>query len=156
MIAPQPLAAVRAKAKAVGLWCPQFTPENGGLARRSVEIAKDYADQREGFGVRLTPDDNARVPVEGELVAASSQEIIFRRETPENGTLHIHFPRVVFETLPAAGSVDSAAFGDYQATDERFDMMVLDLFRKQNGKIVEQGPAIDNLGLRRQIGMVPF
>ncbi|MEM8948376.1 MAG: acyl-CoA dehydrogenase family protein [Pseudomonadota bacterium] len=32
-----------------------------GLAKRSVEIAKDYADQREGFGVRLADRESVQV-----------------------------------------------------------------------------------------------
>jgi predicted ester cyclase len=51
--------------------------------------------------------------------------------------------------------VHSGPFGDYQATNKRFDVMVLDLFRMEDGKIAEQWPAIDNLGLQQQIGMLP-
>ena len=42
--------------------------------------------------------------------------------------------------------VHSGAFGDHQATGRRFDVMVLDLFRMEDGMIAEQWPAIDNLG----------
>jgi predicted ester cyclase len=48
----------------------------------------------------------------------------------------------------------SGAFGDYAATGKRFDVMVLDFFRMENGMIAEQWPAIDNLGLQQQIGMI--
>lgn len=48
----------------------------------------------------------------------------------------------------------SGPFGDYQATGKRFSVMVLDLFRFQDGMIAEQWPAIDNLGLQQQIGMI--
>ena len=51
--------------------------------------------------------------------------------------------------------VHSGPFGDYQGTGKRFDVMVLDFFRMENGRIAEQWPAIDNLGLRQQIGMIP-
>ena len=50
--------------------------------------------------------------------------------------------------------VHSGAFGDYAATGKRFDVMVLDFFRMENGIIAEQWPAIDNLGLQQQIGMI--
>lgn len=50
--------------------------------------------------------------------------------------------------------VHSGAFGDYAATGKRFDVMVLDFFRMENGMIVEQWTAIDNLGLQQQIGMI--
>jgi len=50
--------------------------------------------------------------------------------------------------------VHSGAFGDYHATGKRFDVMVLDFFRMEDGMIAEQWPAIDNLGLQQQIGMI--
>ena len=50
--------------------------------------------------------------------------------------------------------VHSGAFGDYQATGKRFDVMVLDFFRMEDAMIAEQWPAIDNLGLQQQIGMI--
>ena len=50
--------------------------------------------------------------------------------------------------------VHSGAFGDYQATGKRFDVMVLDFFRMEDGMIAEQWPAIDNLGLQQQIRMI--
>lgn len=49
--------------------------------------------------------------------------------------------------------VHSGPFGDYPASGRRFDVMVLDLFRMENGQIAEQWPAIDNIGLQSQIGM---
>jgi predicted ester cyclase len=50
--------------------------------------------------------------------------------------------------------VHSGPFGDYPASNKRFDVMVLDFFRMENGMIAEQWPAIDNLGLHQQIGML--
>ncbi|ETX30808.1 ester cyclase [Roseivivax isoporae] len=50
--------------------------------------------------------------------------------------------------------VHSGAFGDHAATGKRFDVAVLDLFRMEDGKIAEQWPAIDNIGLQQQIGML--
>ncbi|MGQ0564959.1 MAG: ester cyclase [Gemmobacter sp.] len=51
--------------------------------------------------------------------------------------------------------VHSGPFGPHAATGRRFDVAVLDLFRMEDGKIAEQWPAIDNLGLQQQIGMLP-
>jgi len=51
--------------------------------------------------------------------------------------------------------VHSGNFGPHSATGKRFDVMVLDLFRMKDGKIAEQWPAIDNLGLQQQIGLLP-
>lgn len=56
---------------------------------------------RSGAAVRVTPDDNARVPVEGTLVAADATEIVIRRHDPQAGDLHLHFPRAGFDVTPA-------------------------------------------------------
>ena len=52
-----------------------------------------------GAKVIVTPDDNARVPVAGTLVAASDSEIIIHRRDPQAGDLHIHFPRLGFDVV---------------------------------------------------------
>lgn len=52
-----------------------------------------------GATVRVTPDDNARVPVTGTLVAASDAEIVIHRRDPQVGDLHIHFPRLGFDVV---------------------------------------------------------
>ena len=54
---------------------------------------------RAGCAVTVTPDDNARVPVSGTLVAASDSEIIIHRRDPQAGDLHIHFPRLGFDVV---------------------------------------------------------
>ncbi len=54
-----------------------------------------------GCPVTVTPDDNARVPVSGTLVAAGAQEIVIHHKDAQAGDLHIHFPRVGFDVLAA-------------------------------------------------------
>ena len=54
-----------------------------------------------GAKVTVTPDDNARVPVSGTLVAASDSEIVIQRRDAQAGDLHLHFPRLGFDVLPA-------------------------------------------------------
>jgi glutathione S-transferase len=54
-----------------------------------------------GAKVTITPDDNARVPVSGTLVAASDREIVIHRRDKEAGDLHLHFPRLGFDVKPA-------------------------------------------------------
>ena len=54
-----------------------------------------------GAKVIVTPDDNARVPVAGTLVAASDSEIVIHRRDAQAGDLHLHFPRLGFDVLPA-------------------------------------------------------
>jgi len=94
-----------------------MTPEEALAAAKAAspaapafEADNDPTGIKPGTDVTVTPDDNAKVSAEGELVAANAQEIVIRRQSAETGALHIHFPRAGFETLPAtAGSVDSAA-----------------------------------------------
>jgi len=54
-----------------------------------------------GTRVQVTPDDNARIPVTGELVGADADEIIVHLKDPNAGDLHVHFPRLGFEVNPA-------------------------------------------------------
>ena len=57
----------------------------------------DPGGLKAGCPVTITPDDNARVPVSGTLVAASAQEIVIHRKDAQAGDLHIHFPRAGFD-----------------------------------------------------------
>ena len=59
----------------------------------------DPGGLRAGCPVTVTPDDNARVPVSGTLVAASDAEIVIHRRDPQAGDLHIHFPRLGFDVV---------------------------------------------------------
>ena len=61
----------------------------------------DPVGLRSGTAVIVTPDDNARVPVAGTLVAASDSEIVIHRRDAEAGDLHIHFPRLGFDVVAA-------------------------------------------------------
>lgn len=54
-----------------------------------------------GARVTVTPDDNARVPVDGTLVAASAAQVVIHRHDPQAGDLHLHFPRLGFDVMPA-------------------------------------------------------
>ncbi|MEY5099400.1 MAG: hypothetical protein RJA36_2119 [Pseudomonadota bacterium] len=57
----------------------------------------DPGGLKAGTPVTVTPDDNARVPVAGTLVAASDQEVVIHRRDQQAGNLHIHFPRLGFQ-----------------------------------------------------------
>lgn len=61
----------------------------------------DPSGLRRGAAVTVTPDDNAKVPVTGTLIAADAQEIILHRNDPQAGDLHLHFPRAGFEMRAA-------------------------------------------------------
>jgi glutathione S-transferase len=94
----------------------EVSPEEAVAAARAAEpagaqlpLGGDPSGIAAGTEVSVTPDDNARVPVVGELVAADAQEVVIAREMPETGRIHIHFPRAGFETLPLAAAGNAAA-----------------------------------------------
>lgn len=61
----------------------------------------DPGGLKAGCPVTVTPDDNARVPVSGTLVAASAQELVIHRKDARAGDLLIHFPRAGFDVRAA-------------------------------------------------------
>ena len=61
----------------------------------------DPGGLKAGCPVTITPDDNARVPVKGTLVAASASQIVIHRSDPQAGDLHVHFPRIGFDVAAA-------------------------------------------------------
>ena len=61
----------------------------------------DPGGLRAGCPVIVTPDDNARVPVKGTLVAAGDAEIVIHRKDAQAGDLHLHFPRLGFDVVAA-------------------------------------------------------
>lgn len=55
-----------------------------------------------GDAAQVTPVDYALDPVKGELVTASADEIVIRRNDPRAGTVQVHFPRFGFALAKAA------------------------------------------------------
>jgi glutathione S-transferase len=105
-----PLPAWYERIAAVGHGRPtEMSAEDAFAAARDAEPAPvthlkpdgDPGGLPAGAKVTITPDDNARVPVSGTLVAASADEIVIHRRDPQAGNLHIHFPRIGFDVLPA-------------------------------------------------------
>ncbi|TMV04261.1 glutathione S-transferase family protein [Ruegeria sediminis] len=92
-----------------------MTPEEALAVAANATPADSFAADADPSGLKLgtrvtvTPDDNAKVPVEGVLVAADAQEVVIARDHAETGTIHIHFPRAGFETLAAEGSAAQTA-----------------------------------------------
>ena len=56
---------------------------------------------RGGGRVRVATEDFARDPVEGELVHATRETIAIRRDDPDVGRVHVHFPRLGYTVTPA-------------------------------------------------------
>ena len=49
----------------------------------------------------------------------------------------------------------TGVFGDMAATGRRIDIGVLDLFKIENGVLVEHWALLDNLGMLKQLGALP-
>lgn len=95
---------------AIGHGSPEVMSSQEALeaARAAVPMPVTHLDPdgdpgglRAGCPVIVTPDDNARVPVRGTLVAASDCEIVIRRQDAQVGELHLHFPRMGFDVVAA-------------------------------------------------------
>jgi len=78
------------------------------VARQATPAAVTHLDPdgdpgglKAGCPVTVTPDDNARVPVSGTLVAASDREVVIHRRDASAGDLHLHFPRLGFDVVAA-------------------------------------------------------
>lgn len=86
-----------------------MTPEQAfEVARAATPAAVTHLDPqgdpgglKAGTRVTVTPDDNARVPVTGTLVAAGDAEVVIHRRDAQAGDLHIHFPRLGFDVVAA-------------------------------------------------------
>ena len=50
-----------------------------------------------GQRVRVATEDFALDPVEGETVHCTPSEITIRRDDPQTGRIHVHFPRLGYE-----------------------------------------------------------
>ncbi|MGQ0654411.1 MAG: glutathione S-transferase family protein [Betaproteobacteria bacterium] len=74
-----------------------------GIARSSKPAAVGDAVALETGGIALgeqasvMPVDSGLDPVSGELLKASTDEIVIRRTDPRAGTLHVHFPRFGYQ-----------------------------------------------------------
>ncbi|WP_428249343.1 glutathione S-transferase family protein [Ferrovibrio sp.] len=64
-------------------------------------VAANALGLQAGQRVSVTPDDTGRDPTVGDLVALDAQTIVIRREAPESGAVHVHFPRAGFILVPA-------------------------------------------------------
>jgi glutathione S-transferase len=54
-----------------------------------------------GQEVAVTPVDYGKIPVRGRLAAWSAEEVVIERESPETGSVMVHFPSPGFEVQPA-------------------------------------------------------
>ncbi|MGM0449635.1 MAG: glutathione S-transferase family protein [Pseudomonadota bacterium] len=70
-----------------------------GVEPRAIEVQGE--DPLLGKSVSIAPDDYARDPVVGTLVASSEHESIVRLESSDLGGLHLHFPKEGFRVREA-------------------------------------------------------
>lgn len=104
----EPYPAIKdwfAKIKAIG------TGDSSELSDvDALEIAKSSDNEITPLGeaislIKLNPGDSvvvasrdyARDPIAGELVAATTEEIIIKRSSPESGEVYVHFPQWNFD-----------------------------------------------------------
>ena len=64
-----------------------------------IERGCDPIGLTPGQQVTITPDDNARIPVTGVLVASDAQEIVIHRQVSGAGDVYVHFPRAGFDVV---------------------------------------------------------
>ena len=67
----------------------------------AVTDPNDPAGRKPGQRVKVTPDEFGRVPVIGEILGSSADEIVIRREDERVGEVFVHFPRAGFIVSPA-------------------------------------------------------
>ena len=108
MVGLAPLAAWYDRIAALGHGSPtQMTADDAFAIATSASPAlvahiksdADPAGLRTGQTVTVTPDDNARVPATGTIVASDDREIVIHRRDEQAGDLHIHFPRLGFNVV---------------------------------------------------------
>lgn len=82
----------------------EMTPDQALEEARQGEpraLGEEGTDALLGRTVSIAPEDYARDPVVGTLVAAQAEVWVLSRETEELGTLHIHLPRRGFRIREA-------------------------------------------------------
>jgi hypothetical protein len=78
------------------------------IARAATPLAPHGVDPKDPLGfatgerVCVTPDDYGKIPVEGELVTLTINEVAVRRLTAEAGELVTHFPRLGYRVTRVA------------------------------------------------------
>lgn len=77
------------------------------LAKASTPLAPVGVDASDPLGftagdrVCVTPDDYGKIPVEGDLVTLTINEVAVRRHTVEAGEIVTHFPRLGYRITRA-------------------------------------------------------
>ena len=66
-------------------------------AAEPAAVPPTAGDLPSGLRVRVATEDFALDPVEGEVVHSTPNELSLRREHPETGRIHVHFPRLGYE-----------------------------------------------------------
>ena len=66
-----------------------------------IRAGADPSGLRPGQPLVVRADDYAREPVRGTLVAADAEEVVIGHTDERVGTVHIHFPRLGYDVVPA-------------------------------------------------------
>ena len=82
----------------------ELTPQEAlGIASVSTPDAEPRRAASQGFQpgsrVRVASEEFALDPVEGEVVYVTREAIALRRNDPEVGHVHVHFPRLGYEVM---------------------------------------------------------
>ena len=80
----------------------ELTPEDAlRIASDAAPDPTPFAGSSDGFRpgvrIRVATEDFALDPVEGEIVYVTREAVAIRREDPEVGRVHVHFPRLGYE-----------------------------------------------------------
>ncbi|HUH84433.1 MAG TPA: glutathione S-transferase family protein [Stellaceae bacterium] len=67
----------------------------------AASSAADFSGAKAGDKVTVAANDYGRDPVLGELLAIDDRRIVIRRRDAIAGDLHLHFPRIGFDVVPA-------------------------------------------------------
>ena len=91
-----------------GTSTPMSAEEAFDIAKKSQPASVNHlpadghpGEFQHGTSVSVTPEDNARIPVLGTLVASNAFEIVIHRHDAQVGDLHIHFPRLGYTVVAA-------------------------------------------------------
>ena len=94
----------RVQAFGQGRFTPMTSAEAITVAAQASHAPPSFTAEpglAEGAAVTVTPTDYAHDPVAGTLVGLSFDEVVIARDDLRAGRVHVHFPRLGFQTKPS-------------------------------------------------------